>query len=116
LLIAGQELFIDSVCIDDITPSLSGKSYRSQGFTLEQNYPNPFNSSTTISYSIPEPGFVILRIYDIHGREIRELINEYQKTDTYSVVFNAGDIPGGVYYYKLQINGFVETQKMLLLR
>ena len=116
LRIAGQELWIDSVCIDDITPSLSGNYYRSTGYTLEQNYPNPFNSSTTISYSIFEPGFVVLRIYDIHGREIQELVNEYQKTSTYSVNFNAGELPGGVYYYKLQVNDFIETQKMLLLR
>ena len=69
-------------------------------FVLNQNYPNPFNPATTISYYLPKSGFVILKIYDIQGKEIRTLINELQKSGRYSVNFNASDLSSGVYLYK----------------
>ena len=86
-------------------------------FILNQNFPNPFNSSTKISYSISLPNFVIVTIYDMLGKEIYTLVNEYQKEGEYSIVFNAQELTSGIYLYKLQTNlGFIETKKMLLLR
>jgi hypothetical protein len=116
LLIAGQELWIDSVCIDDIVTSLPEDSYQPKEFTLKQNYPNPFSLSTEISYTILEPGFVSLKVYDIHGREIRELVNEHQARNSYTVIFNGENLTGGVYYYKLQVNDVTVIRKMLLVR
>jgi xylan 1,4-beta-xylosidase len=88
-----------------------------QTYVLEQNYPNPFNSSTTISYSIPKPDFVTLKIYDMLGREIQTLINEYQEQNTYKINFDARNFSSGIYFYRLQVgNVFMDTKKMLILR
>jgi hypothetical protein len=90
-------------------------------FSLSQNYPNPFNPSTTIKYTIPlvASGFslsVTLKIYDILGNEVATLVNEEKPAGTYQVSFNGSQLTSGIYFYKLQVNGFVETKKMALLR
>jgi hypothetical protein len=86
------------------------------GFSLAQNYPNPFYSSTTISYSIQKSGFVTLKIYDQTGREIQTLINENHEIGSYSVSFDAHELSGGIYLYKLQAgNDFMEIRKMVLI-
>lgn len=116
LRIAGQELAVDSICIDEIAITALENNVHNQNYILTENYPNPFSTSTRISYTIPEPGIVSLKIYDIHGREIRELVNEYQTSNQYSVTFNAESLPSGTYYYKLQVNDLVNIQKMLLVK
>ena len=86
-------------------------------FALEQNYPNPFNPTTKISFSIPKDDFVILKIYDMLGREVQTLVNEFQIANTYSVNFDASNLSNGVYFYRLQIGqDFVEAKKMLLIK
>lgn len=86
-------------------------------FQLYQNYPNPFNPVTKISYSILKSGFVTLKIYDILGKEVKVLVNGHQKTNTYSVSFNAIGLSTGVYFYRLQVgNEYVKTRKMILMR
>ncbi|MEJ2614082.1 MAG: aryl-sulfate sulfotransferase [Ignavibacteriaceae bacterium] len=85
-------------------------------FSLDQSYPNPFNPSTSISFTIPKEGNVILKIYDIIGREIRTLINSNLKPGKYNIDFNADDLPSGVYLYNLRVNNYNETKKMLLLK
>ena len=86
-------------------------------FGLSQNYPNPFNPATKISYSIPKASFVTLKIFDLLGREISTLVNEFQRADTYNVNFDASDIANGIYIYQLKINNeFIKTKRMVLLR
>ena len=86
-------------------------------FTLNQNYPNPFNSSTKISYSILRSNFVILKIYNMLGIEIKTIVNEFQNVGAYVVSFNANELSSGIYFYKLQVgNEFIQTKKMLFLR
>ena len=86
-------------------------------FILLKNYPNPFNPSTTISYSIPKSDFVILKIYNMVGREIQTLFSEFQYSGTYSINFDARNLSSGIYFYRLQVGKeFVETKKMLLMR
>ena len=85
-------------------------------FHLQQNFPNPFNPSTKILYSIPNPDFVTLKIYNILGREVQTLVDEFQKMGTYSVNFNASKLSSEIYFYQLQVGDFVETKKMLFLR
>jgi hypothetical protein len=85
-------------------------------YSLTQNYPNPFNPVTRISYALPKDGFVTLRIYDIMGREVRTLVNEYKTANTYSVEFNASDLSSGVYFYKINVNGYTEMKKMMLIK
>ena len=87
-----------------------------KGFTLEQNYPNPFNPTTSILYQLPKSGFVSLRLYDIAGRQVGILINSIQQAGTYKFDFNASNLPSGVYFYKLESNGFSATKKMILVK
>jgi hypothetical protein len=83
---------------------------------LSQNYPNPFNSSTKIPYSLSNPGHVTLKIFDILGKEIDIVFDEYQIAGTYSINFDAEKLTGGIYFYVLKAeNNFIETKKMLFL-
>ena len=70
-------------------------------FELMQNYPNPFNPNTTIRFKIPSSKYVILKVYDVLGREAATLVNENLKAGEYSVNFNAANLTSGVYFYKL---------------
>jgi hypothetical protein len=70
-------------------------------FSLSQNYPNPFNPSTTIKFSIPEASFVTLKVYDMLGRELKNLVNENLNSGQYTVNFDAPNLSSGVYIYKL---------------
>jgi hypothetical protein len=83
---------------------------------LEQNYPNPFNPKTTIRYSLPDARHVTLSVYDVSGKEVRRLIDADQKEGMYSVDFVAGDMPSGIYFYRLQAGGFVDQKRMLLVK
>lgn len=87
-------------------------------FKLEQNYPNPFNPVTNISYSVPEPTFVTLKIYDFLGREISTLVNEYKQPGTYNSQFSIrnSQLSSGVYIYTLKAGNFVQSKKMILLK
>jgi hypothetical protein len=85
-------------------------------YTLYQNYPNPFNPSTLIKYDLPAGGYVTLKIYNLLGQEIRLLIGSYQKKGEYEIPFYAGDLPSGIYLYRLTVNNRTESRKMLLLK
>ena len=86
------------------------------GFVLEQNYPNPFNPTTTITYQLQAVSNVTLIVYDLLGRPVATLVNERQTAGRYSVKFDAGELPSGVYFYRLQAGSFVHTKKMILLQ
>ncbi len=84
---------------------------------LHQNYPNPFNPITIITYEVPKLSEVSLKVYDILGREIQTIVSSFQEPGTYSVIFEAKDLPGGVYFYNLQVGeSLVETKRMLLMK
>ncbi|MFZ2324923.1 MAG: T9SS type A sorting domain-containing protein [Ignavibacteriaceae bacterium] len=85
-------------------------------YSLSDCYPNPFNPSTIINYSVKDAGLVKVKIYDILGSEIAELVNENKESGNHSVGFNASNLPSGVYIYTLQVNGFSASRKMLLLK
>ncbi len=85
-------------------------------YSLSQNYPNPFNPSTRISYSISKTGFVKISLYNILGKEILNMVNEQKQAGIYEFVLNSENLNTGVYYYKMDINGFSTTRKMLLLK
>jgi outer membrane protein assembly factor BamB len=85
-------------------------------YLLEQNYPNPFNPTTTISYTILKYGLVTLKVFDILGTEVAELINEVEEAGSYSVTFNASELPSGIYFYTLTSGNFVDTKKFILLK
>ena len=83
---------------------------------LEQNYPNPFNPSTIINYSLDSDQFVVLRIYDMLGNEIRTLVNQHKSAGNYNVEFNASNLPTGVYYYRISAGDFNSTKKMIYIK
>ncbi|HQY20793.1 MAG TPA: T9SS type A sorting domain-containing protein [Ignavibacteria bacterium] len=85
-------------------------------FTLDQNYPNPFNPSTTINFSLPNSGLVSLKVYDISGKEIANLVNENLTVGTYEYKFNAASLSSGIYFYTLKSDNITETKKMLLVK
>ncbi len=85
-------------------------------FKLSQNYPNPFNPITKIAYALPKSGLVTLRVYDILGKEVATLVNEVKNAGNYSVDFNASNFTSGVYFYKIETNGFSDIKKMMLIK
>jgi subtilisin-like proprotein convertase family protein len=85
-------------------------------FQLFQNYPNPFNPSTKIRFQISDYGSVSLKVYDVLGREVATLVNEYLVQGSYETFFDAGFLASGVYLYRLQTAGFVETRRLMVLK
>jgi len=121
-----DSLILDNLRISypDITTDIRELDLVPNQMKLYQNYPNPFNPITTIKYSVPN--FVNspfsaainieLSIYDILGRKVKTLVNKIMKPGNYEVSFDASDLSSGVYFYKLQSDGFLETKRMLLLK
>ncbi|MBI1932431.1 MAG: T9SS type A sorting domain-containing protein [Ignavibacteriales bacterium] len=85
-------------------------------FSLSQNYPNPFNPTTTISYQLPEKSIVTLKVYDILGREIAELVNETKDAGNHEATFDASNLSSGIYYYQIKAGDFVQSKKILLIK
>jgi hypothetical protein len=86
-------------------------------FDLEQNYPNPFNPSTKIQFSLKQNGNATLKVYDVVGREVASLINnQFMSAGQHEVQFNANNLTSGVYFYRLNVNGNVLTNKMMLMK
>ncbi len=111
--------------IDIITPDVEKNIlFKNISFNLEQNYPNPFNPNTTIKYTIPSVETrhvsslqnVILKVYDILGREAATLIDQEQTPGNYEVQFNADSIPSGIYFYRLQYGAIVLSRKIIVLK
>ena len=86
-------------------------------FKLSQNYPNPFNPSTKISYELLTSKFAEIKVYDIRGTEIRSMISKRTSPGIYEIEFNGSELPSGVYFYSLFLDGtIVDTKKMILIR
>lgn len=96
--------------IDDITNGVVSS------YQLTQNYPNPFNPVTSIQYSIPEAGFVQIKIYNILGQEVASLVNMEQSVGSYKVLFDASKLSSGVYLYQINVNNYQQTKKMMLMK
>ena len=86
------------------------------GFELHQNYPNPFNPETTISYKVQAASQVSLKVFDVLGREVATLVNEFQQPGSYVKTLHATSLPSGIYFYRLQAGSFISTKKMILLQ
>ena len=87
-------------------------------FALLQNYPNPFNPSTVISYQLSVDSYVTLKVYDLLGREVETLVNEFRQPGYYNSQFSILNykLPSGIYYYTLKAGDYIETKKMILLK
>ncbi|MBK8982690.1 MAG: T9SS type A sorting domain-containing protein [Ignavibacteria bacterium] len=85
-------------------------------FYLSQNYPNPFNPMTIISYQLANSDFVTLKIFDVLGNEIEVLINEKLNAGEYEIEFDGSDYPSGIYFYRIETDGFVQIKRMMLVK
>ena len=85
-------------------------------FILNQNYPNPFNPVTNIGYSVPVSSFVNLKVFDITGKEIVTLVNEYKQNGSYQVTFNGINLSSGIYYFYISAGEFSQVKKMMLIK
>jgi len=85
-------------------------------YSLSDNYPNPFNPTTIIDYSLKENGSVTLKVFDVIGKEVRTLVDEEKESGSYSIKFNASNLPSGIYFYTLTTGNFVATKKLILLK
>lgn len=85
-------------------------------YSLSNNYPNPFNPSTKITYELPKSSEVILKVYDILGKEAATLINGSQSAGKHTVEFNAANLPSGIYFYMLRADNFTQVKKMALIK
>jgi subtilisin-like proprotein convertase family protein len=85
-------------------------------YELSQNYPNPFNPVTNIKFSIPQSGVVKLKVFDILGKEVATLVNEFKQAGTYNANFDGAKLSSGAYFYRLETESFTDTKKMLLVK
>ncbi len=110
-------IFIDNLSLKmDAPTKLDEETQAIYDYSLSTNYPNPFNPSTTIIFSISQSGHVSLKVFDILGSEIAELVDENKSAGTYSVKFDALNLSSGIYFYSLNASGFSKVRKMLLLK
>ncbi|MFZ1321037.1 MAG: YCF48-related protein [Ignavibacteria bacterium] len=91
-------------------------SVNPESFILQQNYPNPFNPKTVINYELRVTSNAKLRVFDVLGNEVAELVNEKQNAGSYSVEFDGSGFASGIYFYKLTAGEFSETKRMILLK
>ncbi len=121
VMFTGYSSFGNDAFIDDITSGTSTGvgtpiSLIPNKFELSQNYPNPFNPTTKINFSIPKQSFVSLKIYDMLGREVAQLVNQELTPNNYSFDFNAANLSSGVYFYKLEAADFSDVKRMMLIK
>ncbi len=106
----------ETIALTDAATSVEVFPQQAATFTLDKNYPNPFNPSTRISYSIPVDSKVVLKVYDLLGRERVELVNGHRSAGNHGVTFAAGNLPSGVYFYRIQAGTFTETRKCVIMK
>ena len=123
LAISGKTLFAianGAVCQRPLSEMISAIETSHEripsSFALKQNYPNPFNPSTIIDYQLPRQAHVMLRVYDVLGREVKTLVDETQSAGLHSATFNASSLSSGVYFYRLRAGTFSETRKLTVLK
>jgi len=85
-------------------------------FSLSSAYPNPFNPVTRLSLTIPDNGNVNVQVYNLHGQIVSTLLSGHKPANTYSLVWDASNVPSGMYFVKAEVGGFTETQKLMLIK
>ncbi len=109
-------VFVDMVTGGVITAVPASQAMVLYSYALWQNYPNPFNPTTSIRFSLPRHERVILKVFDLLGRELNTLVDEAMTAGEHTVIFNAQHLPTGVYCYRIQAGSFVQTKKLILLK
>ncbi|MBS1493363.1 MAG: T9SS type A sorting domain-containing protein [Bacteroidetes bacterium] len=112
----GNNIYVDDITSGGPTGVGTPISMTPDKYELMQNYPNPFNPTTKINFSLPKQGFVTLKVYDVLGKQVAELLSEVKAAGNYTVDFNAGKLASGIYFYTLESAGFVDTKRMILVK
>ncbi len=112
---AKEQLKQMGIAVKEAAPKLANNSEEKIEFS-SSNYPNPFNPTTKIKYSIPESGLVVIKIYDMLGKEIAVLVNDKKPTGQHEATFDGSSLPSGIYFYSINYNKQILTGKMLLLK
>lgn len=99
-----------------VTTGIGKNNENYKGFRLGQNFPNPFNTSTTLEYFLSDEGNVSLKIFNMLGNEVAVLAEEYKLPGQYRVTFDATGIPSGIYLCKLNVDDFMLTRKLILIK
>ncbi|MDP2038888.1 MAG: family 16 glycosylhydrolase [Ignavibacteria bacterium] len=107
---------VNGIIIEQIGTDVEEHSSIPDDYQLEQNYPNPFNPSTAIGYRLSAPSYTSLKVYDALGCEVATLVSGYKQPGKYTETLHSTSLPSGVYFYKLQAGGFVQTKKMMLMK
>ena len=104
--------------VNHLPDTLTGMGYgaKLRDYELFQNYPNPFNPGTTIKYTLSKSQIVVLDVFNMLGEKVQTLVDDYQNMGNYNIRFTGEKLPSGIYFYRLKINNYSETKKMLLLR
>jgi outer membrane protein assembly factor BamB len=110
----GQEKTL--IAIRDTVTSVEINDVEVLSYRLKQNFPNPFNSTTHIRYSIAVSGRVTLKVFDLLGNEVANLLNRYQAKGEYDVLFQPYNVASGIYFYQLKTGDFISTKKLILLK
>jgi hypothetical protein len=95
---------------------LTGLKGNPDKFILNQNYPNPFNPSTILSYNLKTDAEVKLTVFNLVGQSVQVLVDGYQQAGEYEVIFDARDLPAGIYLYKLQVGEYSSVKRMTLVK
>jgi hypothetical protein len=109
----------DSSRYNTVNPVITGiiaENEIPKEFNIYQNYPNPFNPTTSIKYDVPKNSFVSIKVYDVTGKQIMELVNGEQAAGVYEATFDASNLSSGIYFYKMEAGKFSKVMKMVLIR
>lgn len=101
------ELFEGEESVHELLPKV---------YAFDYPYPNPFNPAVTLRYSIPDEGRVYLVMYNIQGREVQKLVDEWQSAGYYDLKVEGSDLSSGIYFVRLKACGFTKTHKLLLIK
>ena len=112
----GSSFTVDDIAYGAVTSVGNDVAVSPVSFELAQNYPNPFNPSTRIEYSVPQSGYVSLKVYDLLGNEVAALVNRELERGSYLAFWNATNASSGVYFYRLTSGAFSATKKLMLMR
>lgn len=100
----------------DNRPAVLSETEVVKFYRLNQNYPNPFNPITNIQYDLPKDNFVRIKVYDILGKEMAIIVNEFKTAGSYLISFDGSKLASGIYFYKIETKDFVQTKRMILLK
>jgi hypothetical protein len=110
------EKYLNELVATNGASDVNNSTVKKYEFKLYNNYPNPFNPSTTIRFELAKAGNLTLKVYDVLGKEVRTLVDEYKTAGSYDVMFTTNNLPSGIYFCKLTSGNQTDVKKMLLLK